>query len=110
MAKPVTFSRFLGGTGIAVLTIVLLSAGAEFAAERSFADGNESTLPCLNLDDPVKPVTARPNTVCRNKLPESPVIEYRFNACGHRTDSKCRLSGADGHDRIVLLGSSLVEG
>lgn len=110
MANLVSLSRFLGGTGIAVLTIAFLLGGAEIAAQRAFADGTESTLPCLNLEDPVKPVTAKPNAVCRNKLPESPLIEYRFNACGHRTDSKCSVSGADGHDRMVLLGSSLVEG
>lgn len=110
MDRPVTLRHLILGFGIAILTVTLLFWTANLSAEKLFSDGDESTLPCLNVSDPVKAVTAKPNTVCHQKLPESSVIEYRFNACGHRTELKCHRDQVASGRRVVLLGSSLVEG
>jgi hypothetical protein len=47
--------------------------------------------------------------VVREKLFESPLIEYRMNGCGHRAGVECGPK-APGTYRVVLLGSSIAEG
>lgn len=65
--------------------------------------------PCMILDNPNMPVLGRPNTSCSPVLHEIGKIEYRFNGCGHRTDLPCGPA-PPGTFRIVVLGSSMVEG
>lgn len=47
-----------------------------------------------------------PNSVCWEKEPESPTVEYRFNSCGHRAGMECGPKRADTY-RIVMVGSSV---
>ncbi|MDR3775304.1 MAG: hypothetical protein P4K97_00270 [Terracidiphilus sp.] len=48
---------------------------------------------------------AKPNSVCWQKDPESPLVEYRFNGSGHRTGMELSPK-ATGTFRIVMVGSS----
>ena len=64
---------------------------------------------CLVLTDPSTGVRAIPNSVCRVKRDECPLVEYRFNSCGHRTGMECGQKSPDSY-RIVLIGSSMAEG
>ena len=59
--------------------------------------------------NPSTGVRGIPNSVCREKIPEGEVTEYRFNRCGYRTELDCgpKKSGAY---RIVMIGGSYAMG
>jgi hypothetical protein len=94
---------------LVVLTIAVLVCSVEGIARSFFTESKTTSLSCLVLDDPHGAVHARPNTVCRQKILESELTEFRFNDCGHRTSLPC-APPPPGTFRIVLLGSSLAEG
>jgi hypothetical protein len=94
---------------ISVLTIVFLMGFTELTARRMFASSKTSYMSCMVLDDPKSGTRGIPNSVCWEKAPESDLIEYRFNSCGHRAGAECGPKPA-GTYRIVLMGSSVALG
>ncbi len=94
---------------IGLVTLAVLSFGVEWTARSLYRASDTSTLKCLVLNDAKTGVRGIPQAVCREKVFESPLIQYRFNNCGFRTDQPCGPK-PPGTFRIVLLGSSFAEG
>jgi hypothetical protein len=94
---------------IAAATILVIGIGSEIVARLAFPDSKESLLDCLVLNDPSTGVHGMPNTVCRGKVLEGPMVEYRYNSCGHRAGMECAPAPPDVL-RVVLVGSSAAEG
>lgn len=94
---------------LSLFTICFLFFSSEWLAWHVFPEPQESTLGCLVLNDSTTGVRAIPNTICRGKLDEGPLVEYRFNSCGHRAGMECGPKSPDTY-RIVLVGSSMAEG
>ena len=61
------------------------------------------------LNDSSTGARAIPNSVCWEKSPENPNIQFQFNSCGHRAGMECGAKPADTY-RIVMTGSSTVMG
>jgi hypothetical protein len=94
---------------ISLLTIGILAGSTELIARRVFSGSTTLMENCMVMDDPSTGPRAIPNTVCREKIPESQLVEYRFNSCGHRAGMEC-LPKQPGAYRIVMTGSSLALG
>ncbi|KAA6455585.1 hypothetical protein DYQ86_27420 [Acidobacteria bacterium AB60] len=94
---------------LAGVTIAALTISAELVSRVIFANSTSLLASCMILDDPATGPRAIPNSVCREKAPESGLIEYRFDSCGYRLGAGCRPK-APGAYRIVLVGSSGVLG
>jgi len=92
---------------LSLLTICCLIAGSELTA-RGLFEWRPGVQNCVVLNDPLGQHGV-PNSVCREKEPETSTVEYRFNSCGHRTGMECGPK-PDGSYRIVLTGSSLAMG
>ncbi|MGO9340664.1 MAG: SGNH/GDSL hydrolase family protein [Terracidiphilus sp.] len=92
---------------LSLLTICSLIAGSELTARHLFPwrPGVQS---CVVLDDPLGQ-HGIPNSVCREKEPETSTVEYRFNSCGHRAGMECGPKPDESY-RIVMTGSSLAMG
>jgi hypothetical protein len=95
--------------GIAGLTVVVLAGCLEVTARRLFAKSGTVVWTCFSQAPGTMGIRPIPNTVCQEKMPESPLVEYRFNACGYRTLASCGEKPA-GSRRVVLIGSSFVLG
>lgn len=93
---------------LAALTLVLLIGGAEMIARRVFYLAG-STKACAIADDAATGTRGVPNSVCREKDLESRLVEYRFNACGHRTPMQCGAPKTAAL-RVVMTGSSFAAG
>jgi hypothetical protein len=91
---------------ISILTIVLVLGSTEWISRRIFAASKTGYERCMVLDDPKTGARGIPNSVCWEKAPEGPWIEYQFNSCGHRASMECGPKPA-GTYRIVLIGSSV---
>ena len=94
---------------ISLLTIVVLAGSGELIARRVFSGSTTLMKNCMVMDDKSTGPRAIPNTVCWEKIPESQLVEYRFNGCGHRAGMEC-LPKQPGTYRIVMTGSSLALG
>ena len=94
---------------LGVLTLGVLLLCVEGIARYLYRASDSSTLTCLVLNDAKTGVRGIPKSVCREKIFESGMVEYRFNNCGFRTDEPCGPK-PPGTFRIVLLGSSFAEG
>jgi hypothetical protein len=94
---------------ISFLTIVLLMGFTEWIARRMFESSKTSYMSCMVINDHMTGTRGIPNSVCWEKAPESSLIEYRFNSCGHRAGVECGPKPA-GTYRIVLMGSSIALG
>jgi hypothetical protein len=94
---------------VCLSTFALLAGGLEFTARRLFRRSSTIVWSCFAEGASGAGILPIPNSVCREKLPESPLVEYRFNACGYRTLAACGPRPA-GTLRIVLVGSSFVMG
>jgi hypothetical protein len=95
---------------IGILTIGLLAVSSEAIARRMFPDLATSVQRgCMIMNDPSTGVRAVPDSVCRDRIPEGDVTEYRFNSMGHRAGMEL-VPKSPGTYRIVLLGSSFVLG
>jgi hypothetical protein len=90
-----------------VITFAVLTVTLELAARRIFRRSDTTVWSCFVPDS--GGIRARDNSVCWEKMPESPLVEYRFNACGHRSTAACGAKPA-GSRRLVLIGSSFVMG
>jgi hypothetical protein len=89
---------------LSLLTIVLISTSTELIAGWMFQDSGYALERCMVMDDPIGP-RGIPNSTCWGKTAEGPLVEYRFNNCGHRADMECG-SKPPGVYRIVIVGSS----
>jgi len=97
-------------TLIGVSTIGLLSAVTEWTARRLFSSESRVALQnCVVIDDPQTGGRGIPNSICREKSPESPMVVYEFNGCGHRAGIPCGPK-PEGTLRIVMTGSSFAMG
>jgi hypothetical protein len=95
---------------IGILTIGLLAASSESIAERMFPDLSTSVQRgCMIMNDPSTGVRAIPGSVCRDRIPEGDLTDYRFNSMGYRAGMELTAK-SPGTYRIVLLGSSFVLG
>ena len=94
---------------ISLLTIGILACSAELIARRVFSGSTTLMKNCMVMDDPSTGPRAIPNTVCWEKIPESQLVEYRFNGCGHRAGMECQAKQPRTY-RIVMTGSSLALG
>ncbi len=94
---------------LSLLTVILLSASAELLCRRVFSGSKTLLADCMVLDDPATGPRVIPNSVCREKAPESKIAEYRFDSCGFREGVACGPK-SPGTYRIVVVGSSSVLG
>lgn len=94
---------------ISLLTISLMLGSTELIARRMFGASKTGYERCMVLDDPTTGARGIPNSVCWEKPPEGPWVEYRFNGRGHRAGVELRPKAADTY-RIVLMGSSMALG
>jgi hypothetical protein len=93
---------------LSLLTLCILSASTELVARRMFPSKG-AVNDCMVMNDPSTGIRAIPNSVCWEKSPEGPLVEYRFNSCGHRADMECGPK-PQGSYRIVIAGSSIPMG
>jgi hypothetical protein len=93
---------------ISLMTICGILASAECIARRMFTSTGNLGRYCM-IGDNSTGYRGIPNSVCTDKNPETPLIEYRFNKCGHRTEMECGPK-PPGTYRIVLVGSSVAMG
>ena len=94
---------------ICLLTVGFLACSTELVARRVFGGSKTLMANCMVLDDPLTGPRAIPNTVCWEQFPESSLVEYRFNGCGHRAGMECGPK-QPGTYRIVMTGSSFALG
>lgn len=94
---------------LSLLTIGLIVCSMELIARRVFNASNTLMSNCMVMDDPSTGPRAMPNTVCWEKSPESPLVEYKFNNCGHHAGVECGPK-RPGTYRIVMTGSSVALG
>jgi hypothetical protein len=94
---------------LGLFTFVLLTYCLEWSARHIFNRSETTIWSCLVVGDDATPLHAIPNSACKEKLPESPLVEYRYNACGHRSEAVCGPKPT-GSFRIVLVGSSVIVG
>jgi hypothetical protein len=89
--------------GLSLLTICLIATSTDLIARWKFARLYGIGEDCIVFNDPATGARGIPNSVCREKIPEGEVTEYRFNSCGHRTSIECGPK-ASGAYRIVMMG------
>jgi hypothetical protein len=94
---------------LSLLTIVLIVVSTEVVARRAFGTSKTTIDSCLVSNDAANGVAGIPNSVCWEKIAESPLVEYKFDCSGYRTGMDCRPK-APGRYRIVLIGSSVAMG
>jgi hypothetical protein len=94
---------------LSLLTICLMVVSMELIARRVFPESPPFVQSCLEPGASWAEARAIPNSVCRDKMHESQMVEYRFNSCGHRTRLECGIKRPDTY-RIVLAGSSFAMG
>ncbi|WP_426527887.1 hypothetical protein [Bradyrhizobium sp. McL0615] len=94
---------------LSLLTIAVIVGFTETLARRSFGVSTTSLDSCLVLNDAATGVRGIPNAVCLEKIPETQMVEYKFDCAGYRNDKPCG-SRTPGAYRIALIGSSIAMG
>jgi hypothetical protein len=94
---------------LSLLTILIIVVSTESLARRAFGVSKTSLESCLILDDAANGVRGIPNSVCSEKVPETELVEYKFDCTGYRTGKDCGPKSR-GVYRIVLIGSSIAMG
>ena len=94
---------------ISLATIALLIAFMGLLAQRVLPTHGLLLSNCVVLHDLSSDWQAIPNSVCWEKQPESSLIRYQFNNCGHRAGMPCGAK-PPGTYRIVMIGSSFAFG
>lgn len=94
---------------LALVTVSLIAISAELFARRFFSESSTSLDSCLVLTEPSTGIRGIPDSVCREKTLESPLVEYRMDRAGFRSGSVSGPKRA-GVYRIVLIGSSVAMG
>ena len=94
---------------LGLLTMAVVAVSAELLARRTFTESATGLETCLVVNDPATGVRGIPNSVCREKYPESPMVEFRLDGAGYRSGMVLgpKLPGTY---RIVLIGSSTAMG
>ena len=92
-----------------LLTVLVLLVTMELAARKLFSRSRTTLLDCLVLHDPATGVHGIPGCKVSEKWEETPVVDYRLNACGDRTDLPCGPK-QPGTYRIAMVGSSIAAG
>jgi hypothetical protein len=93
---------------LALMTVFVMVALLVLLAHETFAKTTSGTKQCLNMNDPTG-VRGIPNCEVWEKNPEAPLVNYKFNACGHRAGMECTPKRS-GTFRIVIVGSSFAFG
>jgi len=93
---------------IVIATALTVVVPTEFALRKIFP-ANEFDQ-CVDYSD-TRPESfhAKPNCVSRIKVPESPWVEIKHNACGFRQEGDCGPKRPDSL-RVAIVGSSLSAG
>jgi hypothetical protein len=94
---------------LGLMTLMLIAVSSETIARRYFGESKTSLNNCLVLNDAATGVRGVPNSVCWEKIPESPLIEYKLDCSGFRTGMACGPK-PPGTYRIVMMGSSVAMG
>jgi hypothetical protein len=93
---------------LGLMTIFLIGLTTEITAHYIFPKTTTEITDCL-IYDPATGVRGKPNSICWEKLPDTPLTKYVFNSCGHRAGYDCDPKPS-GTFRIVLTGSSIAMG
>jgi len=91
---------------VVLLTVLLAFGVAEWAAGCVFAERGQFT---CGADGKLSYTRERPNCISWMKSAEGPMVEYRFNRCGYRSDRPCGPKPAHSL-RAVLMGMSVTMG
>jgi hypothetical protein len=95
---------------VSLLTICFLAFSAELLSRWLYPETRIGFQNCFATNDPTGYAAVKPNSVCWEQTPESPMkVEYRFNRRGHRAGAELSPK-LPGIYRIVLIGSSLTQG
>ena len=94
---------------LSLLTLLLMAVSSELIARRFFGESKTSLNNCLVLNDATTGVHGIRNSACWEKIPETPLIEYKLDCSGFRTVMACRPK-PPGTYRIVMMGSSVAMG
>jgi hypothetical protein len=94
---------------LSLITICLVIVSVMTIANRRFHVPISTLAGCFIMNDRSTGIRAIPNTTCSEQLPESELVEYTFNSCGHRAGVECGQK-PPGNYRIVALGSSFSYG
>ena len=93
---------------IVVMTVICLVVPAEFTLRKIFPAVNFDS--CVDYKDlSAKAFHARPGCISRMRVPESPWVEMKYNACGFRSAADCDPK-KKGALRVAVVGSSLGAG
>jgi hypothetical protein len=93
---------------LSLMTIAVIGITTEVVAHFMFPKTTTEITDCL-IYDSATGVRGKPNSTCLEKLPDTPLTEYKFNSCGHRSQFQCAYK-PPGTYRIVLTGSSIAMG
>ncbi len=96
---------------LGILTIVILAGSVELFARWMFPQMGTGAAgeDCMVFTDPTTGARGIPNCKVMEKIPESELLQYRFNNLGFRSDQNFGPK-APGTYRIVMLGSSMTMG
>ena len=95
---------------MSLLTICFMAVSAELLSRWLYPVTQVGFQNCFATNDPTGDAAVKPNSVCWEQIPESPLkVEYRFNRRGHRAGGELSPK-PPGVYRIVLIGSSFTQG
>lgn len=94
---------------IAVGTALVVALASESVAADFYSRSGESMQSCLDYSHKKTGIQGIPNCVTTGKDFETPVVQYKFDACGFRSDIPCGHF-SPGTYRIVMIGSSIAFG
>ena len=94
---------------IALLTPFLLIQATDFALRGRYKASTEHLGQCMDYAQATAGIPGIPNCAVYDKFYETPLIRYKFNACGMNSIEGCQTS-SPGTFRIALLGSSIAFG
>ena len=90
---------------LSLLTVCFMAVSVELLSRWLYPVTQEGFQNCFATNDPTGDAAVKPNSVCWEQTPESPLkAEYRYNRRGHRAGGELRPK-PQGTYRIVLIGS-----
>jgi hypothetical protein len=93
---------------LSLLTIGLLAGCTEMIAWQVLPSTASSIHNCWEINPTAGP-RGIPNSVCREKVPEGQLAEFKFNSCGDLAGMECGPK-QPGTYRIVMVGTSVAMG
>lgn len=94
---------------VSLITIGIMLLLLKVVADRLTPPSYSNLHDCLIITNPPSAVRGIPNSVCRQSTPETGLVEYKFNSCGHRAGHECAPKDPNTF-RIVTTGSSVTFG